>query len=333
MKPLSDKRTHHSNTMTDAAVKAAIAALDSETANITEKVEMLLEMAKRLQHKPEDAYPLQQACQLYDEALAIVPPDSLAYARAQTGKATALRSLPDEGATLLLAAKDLYEAALPILVQQGSPEERAEAQMNLGLVLQSLVSYGQARLADCIRLYQQALEVFTSKSHPQEYAILHNNIAIAYLSMTSHVGRDDLKQAIAVQTFEQALESIALIDHPSEYAMLQNNLGNALQYLPSTHPLENLQRAVTAYDEALKVRTPRDTPLAYAHTIANRANAILQLPDSLEQPEKGNLRHQRQAAAHYQEAEEIFASWGQMAQAEAAREAREAIAKEKSAAI
>lgn len=319
--------------MTDAAVEAAIAALDSETANTTEKVEMLLEMARRLQYKPEDAYPLQQACQLYDRALAIVQPGSLAYARAQAGKATALRSLPEEGAALLLAAKDLYETALPTLVQQGSPEEQAEAQMNLGLVLQSLVPYRQASLADCIRLYQQALEVFTGKSHPQEYAILQNNIAIAYLSMTSHSGRDDLKQAIAVQTLEQALQSIALIDHPSEYAMLQNNLGNALQYLPSAHPIENLQRAVTAYNEALKVRTPRDTPLAYAHTIANRANAILQLPDSLEQPEKGNPRHQQQAAVHYREAEEIFATYGQMAQAEAAREAREAIARERSAAV
>ncbi|MEM9542165.1 MAG: hypothetical protein AAGA60_22070 [Cyanobacteria bacterium P01_E01_bin.42] len=325
---MSDKRTHRSNTMTDAAVEAAIAALESETANPAEKVEMLLEMARRLQQKPEDAYPLQQACQLYDLALAIADLGSLDYGRAQAGKATALRSLPEEGTTLLLAARDLYEAALPILAGQGSPEERAEAQMNLGLVLQSLVPYGQARLADSIRLYQQAIEVFTGKSHPQEYAILQNNIAIAYLSMTSQSGRDDLKQAIAVQTFEQALESIALIDHPSEYAMLQNNLGNALQYLPSAHPLDNLQRAVTAYDEALKVRTPRDTPLAYAHTIANRANAILQMPDSLEEPEKGNPRHQQQALVHYREAEEIFAAWGQIAQAEAARETREAIARE-----
>ena len=163
---------------------------------------------------------------------------------------------------------------------------------------------------------------------------MQNNIAIAYLSTTSHNGRDDLKQAIAVQTFEQALQSISPIDHPSEYAMLQNNLGNALQYLPSAHPLENLQRAVTAYDEALKVRNrPAIRPLAYAHTIANRANAILQLPDSSDRPEKGNPRYQEQAAAHYREAEEIFATYGQMAQAEAARESREAIAREQPPAI
>ena len=224
-----------------------------------------------------------------------------------------------------MEAKALYEEALPVLAQHGSPEERAETQMNLGLVMQSLVPYHRAQLADCIYLYQQALDVFTGKRYPQEYAILQNNIAIAYLSMTSSTGRDDLKQAIAVQTFEQALQSITLIDHPSEYAMLQNNLGNALQYLPSTHPVDNNLRALAAYDEALKVRTAQDTPLAYAHTLANRANVLVNLPDDLENPEQGNSEHLEQAKAHYQEVEGIFMTYGQISQAETVRQAREAL--------
>ncbi|NEP44999.1 MAG: hypothetical protein F6K35_39580, partial [Okeania sp. SIO2H7] len=154
---------------------------------------------------------------------------------------------------------------------------------------------------------------------------LQNNIAIAYLSMTSAIGRDDLKQAIAIQTFEQALESINLIDHPSEYAMLQNNLGNALQYLPSTHPVENNLRALTAYDEALKVRTAEDTPLVYAHTIANRANVLANLPDDVEHPENGNAKQVTDAIASYQEAEAIFVEYGQLAQAETMRQTREGL--------
>ena len=59
-----------------------------------------------------------------------------------------------------------------------------------------------------------------------------------------------------MQSFEVALKHITLIDHPREYAMLQNNLGNALQYLVSSHPVENNLRAIAAYDEALKVRNP-----------------------------------------------------------------------------
>ena len=36
--------------------------------------------------------------------------------------------------------------------------------------------------------------------------------------------------------------------------MLQNKLGNALQYLQSTHTVENNLRAVVAYNESLTVR-------------------------------------------------------------------------------
>lgn len=312
----------------DVAVRAAVEALEAETATSVEKIEMLLEMAHRLQQKPEDEHPLRQAVVLYDHALKLSGDEfPLLVARSQVGKATALRSLPEEGPESLLVAKTLYQSALPVLIQQGSPEEAAETQMNLGLVMQSLVPYHRAQLADCIRLYQQALEVFTAKNYPQEFAILQNNIAIAYLSMTSAIGRDDLKQAIAVQTFEQALESINLIDHPSEYAMLQNNLGNALQYLPSAHPVENNLRALKAYDEALKVRTAQDTPLVYAHTIANRANVLMNLPDDLANPEGGNPHNLEEAATSYREAEEIFLAYQQFGQAETVRRAYEGLAK------
>ncbi len=310
----------------DVAVRVALEALEAETATPVEKIEMLLEMANRLQQKPEDSHALEQAIVLYDHALELSQDQSpLLVARSQVGKATALRSLPIEGLETLTVAKDLYEEALSGLKHYGEPVEQAETQMNLGLVMQSLVPYHRAQLPDCIRLYQQALEVFTAQAYPQEFAILQNNIAIAYLSMTSAIGRDDLKQAIAIQTFEQALESINLIDHPSEYAMLQNNLGNALQYLPSTHPVDNNLRALTAYDEALKVRTAQDTPLVYAHTIANRANVLMNLPDDLEQPESGNPQNLAQASAHYQEAEQIFLKYQQSAQAETVRRAHSGI--------
>ena len=314
------------NSLTDTAVRVAIETLDAETATPIEKIEMLLEMASRLQQKPEDEHPLLQAILLYDHALQQCGEAfPVLTAQSLVGKASALRSLPEEGPDRLLEAKELYEVALQLLTQHGTPEEKAETQMNLGLVMQSLVPYHRAQLADCIRLYQQALEVFTTKTHPQDFAILQNNIAIAYLSMTSATGRDDLKQAIAVQTFEQALESITLIDHPSEYAMLQNNLGNALQYLPSTHPVENNLRALTAYDEALKVRTATDTPLAYAHTIANRANVLMNLPDNLDAPEQGNAQNLQSATRAYQEAEEIFGAYGQLAQAEAVKQIRKTL--------
>ena len=95
-----------------------------------------------------------------------------------------------------------------------------------------------------------------------------------------------------------------------------NNLGNALQYLPSHHKIENNQRAIASYDEALKVRNSYDTPLEYANTIANKANVLSNLPDNWEYPESGNSENLVKAINYYQQALEIFIEYEQMEQVE-----------------
>lgn len=315
--------------ITDSAVKAAIAAIASESATTGEKIQMLIEMALGFQKKPKTAQDLRNAVGLYYRAYEMCGEDyPLLKAKAQAGMAGALQTIPDADAQVLLQAKTSYEAALPVLQQLASPEEAAEAQMNLGLVLQSLVPFNLARIGDSIKAYHEALRVFTWQDYPQEYAILYNNIAIAYLAMPLASEREYLRQGLAVQSFEVALKHITLMDHPREYAMLQNNLGNALQYLVSSHPVENNLRAIAAYDEALKVRNPRDTPLEYANTISNKANALFNLPDDLEKPEDGNLQNLLQARNYYQQAWEIFTKYQQIAQAEIVAQALQDIASE-----
>lgn len=303
--------------ITDSAVKAAMAVIASSPATTQEKIEMLIEMAQGFQKKPKSAQDLWNAVSLCQQAHDLCGEDNLLWkARAKAGMASALKAIPDVGEQLLLEAKERLEEALPILQQFAPQEEVAETQMNLGLVLQSLVPFNLARMTDSIQGYQKALQVFTWQKYPQEYAILHNNIAIAYLSMPLTTEKETLRQGLAVQTFEEALKHIRLINHPREYAMLQNNLGNALQYLPSSHPLENILRAIAAYDEALKVRNPKDTPLEYANTISNKANALFNLPDNPEKPEAGNLKNLLQTRAYYQQAWEIFTQHGQIEQAQ-----------------
>ena len=73
----------------------------------------------------------------------------------------------------------------------------------------------------------------------------------------------------------------------------------------------NNLRALTAYEEALKVRNPQDTPLEYANTISNKANALRNLPDDPEHPEGGNDNNLKQARAFYLEAVEIFQRFGE----------------------
>ena len=310
--------------ITDSTVSAAIAAIASESATTAEKIQMLIEIAQGFHKQPQTAQDLRNAVSLYYRAYEMSGDEyPLLKARSQVGMAGTLQAIPDNGSELLVQAKTAYEEAVPVLQQLGSPVEIAEAQMNLGLVLQSLVPFNLARIKDSIQAYHEALQVFDWENYPQEYAVLYNNIAIAYLSMPMASEQEYLRQGLAIQSFEVALEHINLIEHPKEYAMLQNNLGNALQYLVSSHPLDNNLKAIAAYNEALKVRNPRDTPLEYANTIANKANALFNLPDDTTNPEAGNHQNLLKARAYYQQAWQIFTEHQQNSQAETVAQALE----------
>ncbi|MBL8482493.1 MAG: hypothetical protein JNJ60_09865 [Rhodocyclaceae bacterium] len=296
---------------------AALRSVEADAASAEEKAAMLMEIAMGLQLRPKSVDQLQQAVSLYERALDLCPKDApLLAARVTARLGTALQALPETGTCALERARGCFDAARSTLKERGSAEELAELDMNLGLVLQALAGAGRARITDAIQSYQRAVKVFDRERYPQEYAILHNNLAIAYLSIPLADEHAKMREALAVQSFEEVLKVITLVDHPSEYAMAQNNLGNALQYAHSGHPLDNSLRALAAYDEALRVRNPRDTPLEYANTIANKANVLRNLPA----PDAGQS-NLLAARALYREACDIFELAGQRAGAAIVREA------------
>jgi tetratricopeptide (TPR) repeat protein len=310
-------------------VRAALAAAEDETAQPSERAEMLMEIAMGLQHRPKSPDQLHSAVALYDKALAICPEDErLLRARILARKGTALQAIPEPGTSCLEQARAAFEMAMPTLIDFGRPEELAEAEMNLGVVVQNLCSAGRARITDAISAYQRALRTFNRKAFPQEYAILQNNLAAAILSMPFTDERGKMREALAVQAFEEGLKVVNLIDHPSEYAMLQNNLGNALQYASSSHVVENNLRALEAYDEALKVRSKEASPLEYANTISNRANCLWNLPDNADHPDRGNRANLTLARAAYFEAREIFMAHGERDKARIVAEALDQIGRE-----
>jgi len=303
-------------------VRAALTVANDEAATPVERAEMLMEIALGLQRRPKTPDQLHAAVELYDKALAVCPDEQgLLKARITARRATALQAIPDEATDYLEQARAACEAAIPTLSKAGTPEELAEAEMNLGVVVHSLAGAGRARITDAISAYQRALRTFDRAKHPEEFAILQNNLATAFLSMPFTDERAKMREALAVQAFEEGLKVVNLIDHPSEYAMLQNNLGNALQYASSSHVIENNLRALEAYDEALKVRTRETTPLAYANTIANKANCLWNLPDDPTRPDTGNRAHLTEARAYYAEAREIFLAHGEADKASIVAEA------------
>lgn len=310
-------------------VRAALAVADDESASSIERAQMLVEIALGLQQRPKTPDQLHAAVELYEKALAVCPEDeTLLRARITARKGTALQAVPEEGTECLENARADFETATRILNQLGTPEETAEAEMNLGVVIQALAGANRARITDAISAYQRALRTFNGTKHPEEFAILQNNLATAFLSMPFTDERSKMREALAVQAFEEGLKVVSLIDHPSEYAMLQNNLGNALQYASSSHVVENNLRALEAYDEALKVRTPETTPLEYANTIANKANCLWNLPDDPAAPEQGNRANLVQARGLYADAREIFVRHGEADKARIVGEASSQIERE-----
>ena len=310
-------------------VRAALAAADDDAASAHERSEMLMEIAMGLQQRPKSADQISAAIALYDRALALCPQNErLLSARIVARRGTALLVLPEEGAQALNAAREAFEAAIPVFIDCGRVEELAEAEMNLGLAIQHLAGQNRARITDAISAYQRALRTFDRARFPKEFAILQNNLATAFLSMPFTDQRAKMREALAVQAFEEGLKVVNWVDHPSEFAMLQNNLGNALQYASSSHAVENNLRAIEAYDEALKVRQRETMPLEYANTISNKANCLWNLPDDPENPDRGNRANLLLAQDYYREARDIFSHNGEGDKARIVGEACDQIGRE-----
>jgi tetratricopeptide (TPR) repeat protein len=310
-------------------VRAALEAAEDPAATAAERAEMLMEIAMGLQQRPKSPEQIEAAIELYERAKSICPEDdALLAARIAARCGTALLVMPGEGVESLLAARSAFEAAIPVFMSRGRPEEIAEAEMNLGLAIQNLAGFNQARMTDAISAYQRALRTFDRNRFPKEFAILQNNLATAFLSTPIAGNGGRMREALAVQAFEEGLEVVNIIDHPVEYAMLQNNLGNALQYASTSHTIENNLRALEAYDEALKVRTRETMPLEYANTLANKANCLWNLPNDPARPEDGNRANLMAARECYREAREIFSRSGDAEKARVVAEAAEQINRE-----
>ena len=95
--------------------------------------------------------------------------------------------------------------------------------------------------------------------------------------MPTREASDQLRTGIAVQSFRKALDVQDRDRDPDMWASVMMNLASGLQYLPSTHPADNLAEAVEIYEQVLEVRTePRD-PVAHARVLLNQANALAHL--------------------------------------------------------
>ena len=162
-------------------------------------------------------------------------------------------------------------ARLPLL--------EAELWMRRGVALQQAAAAGdRPKLLEAVTCYQKALAAgVTEESNPACYGQLQNNLGLTYLSMPSRESSDLLRAGIAVQSFRHALKVYDRDRDPDMWSSVKMNLASALQYLPSSHPEENLMQAVDTYEEVLQVRTEARDPVAHARVLLNQANALAHL--------------------------------------------------------
>src|SRR6185295_6884507 len=133
-------------------------------------------------------------------------------------------------------------------------------------------------LLAAIDAYREAIHCGLSlEDDPEDYALAQNNLGLLYLALPMREAGDPLRMGVAVQSFREALEVFRRETHPEEWSSARLNLANALQYLPSSHPEENLIQAVEIYEELLGVRNLAVDPLGIARLLANQANALAHL--------------------------------------------------------
>lgn len=282
---------HHVDAALAAAADARIAA--------SERAAMLVDIATSLHRQALSAQTLTWAAELYRHALALLSPEQRRERASAAARAAAAEVMAGAcGIATLQAARATLTQASADLDAVGDRLEAAHCDMNLGIVAQQLAAAGVGPPGEAVAAYQRALRVYGKTAHPCEYAVIQSNLAAIHLQ---RVPCTPLHQQLALAALDSAMTAIDRRRHPREWGMVHNNLGNALQSIASADPRHDLQRALAAYDEALRVRTCEDAPLDHAATLANKAACLARLAeDAL-------------ARDLYQQAAQVFAAAGDAA--------------------
>jgi tetratricopeptide (TPR) repeat protein len=171
-----------------------------------------------------------------------------------------------------------WEAALRLAVNTAMPGFIAHLHLSLGSAFHEAGQGQRAALDQAAKHYQQALLAgYNLEENPEMFAWTQQQLALAYLAMPLQAASDQLRMAIAVQSLREALKVYKKETHLEMWTTVQLNLANALQYLPSGHPRENLIQAVEIYEELLPFRERAFDPVGYARLLFNQANALAHL--------------------------------------------------------
>ncbi|MGI8708240.1 MAG: tetratricopeptide repeat protein [Actinomycetota bacterium] len=196
---------------------------------------------------------LQKAAQLFDPNTTPVE-----HARTQNALGTALRELGQPEAAI-----QAFRRATELLQPAEDPGEFGAAANNLGLTLTDT-----GRLDEAIAAYEQAQEAFAGPEFARQRIALLHNLGQA---LVVHGARDDVM--LGLKRYDEALELADPEEHPYQWALVNHSMGIAFT------GIEEPQKAVDAFEQALLVFSRARFPFQYALTKNNLGLASAQLGD------------------------------------------------------
>ena len=161
--------------------------------------------------------------------------------------------------------------------------------------------YDQGNYKEALPHFEAALR--RKGGSPNEIADLQFFSGLcAYIS---GAGQKDMSAKLqeAIELYEKAAEAYEQADQ-KKWANTQNNLANAYALLPIGDRAANLQKAVAAYEAALRVSTEKDFPVDWAQTQNNLGIAYAQLPTG------DRATNMQKAKAYFESALTVFTENG-----------------------
>ena len=163
--------------------------------------------------------------------------------------------------------------ALDIFRAQDLPELAGSSLLRKGALLYTWAQNGNPQFyKPAIDTYQEALKVFKRDEAPETFAQIHAHLGVLYAEMSDLQQKKGIWAAVSATSFQEALRFFTKEAHPYEYGLVCNNYANALAKYPTALRIDNYEKALDFYKEALTVRTSA-YPYERAITLLNYLEA------------------------------------------------------------
>ncbi len=163
--------------------------------------------------------------------------------------------------------------ALDIFRDQDLPELAGSSLLRKGTLLYTWAQNGNPQFyKPAIDTYQEALKVFKRDEAPETFAQIHAQLGVLYAEMSDLQQKKGIWAAVSATSFQEALQYFTKENNPYEFGLICNNYANALTKYPTALRIDNYEKALEYYKEALTVRTSA-YPYERALTLLNYLEA------------------------------------------------------------